>query len=402
MKKRFIIISATVFTLILSFFLFEPLFTYMIGWNNLPNNNNIRPVRPHNDLVLKKADSVLKTIYKKLNTPAVSIAVGQNNKVIWSNAMGYQDIENETLVDLTTKFRIGSTSKAVTSLGIGVLLKENKLRLEHQVKQLVPYIDNHLGELTLKQLASHTSGIRNYGACLCFPIWEYYNNDPYASVEKSIQLFNDDKLLFTPGIDFSYSSYNYTLLSAMMEEASGKPFPEFMREFIFQPLDAKFIVEETSETIKNAAKFYDINDQEYKKVYPVNNSNKWAGGGFLASPTDLVKLGNAFLNYQLFDQNITEILTTPVLLNNAEINEQNYAIGWRNDTVDIFENGTKIRVWHHGGIANGSISLLVLFPEYNLSISLLANKNGSSSDLFENVYAIAKIFITKKPIDNEI
>ncbi|MBW1298524.1 serine hydrolase domain-containing protein [Aquimarina litoralis] len=394
--KKTIIFTSIIVVLILSYFFFEPIFTYASGWNNSPDKSELKPIQTHENLIQKKADSTLKLIYNRLNTPAVSIAVGQNNKVIWSNAMGYQDVENKTLVDLNTKFRIGSTSKAVTSLGIGVLLQENKIHLDHQVKQLVPYITNHLGELTLKQLASHTSGIRNYGVCFCFPVWEYYNNNSFSSVEQSVGLFSNDKLLFDPGEQFSYSSYNYTLLSAMLEGASGKAFPKFMKESVFAPLQAINIEEETSETIQNAAKFYEIYDQQYKEVYPVNNSNKWAGGGYLASPTALVKLGNAFMNHQLFDQKTRELLTTPVPLNNSEINEQNYAIGWRNDTKDIFENGTQINIWHHGGIANGSISLLMLFPEHNLSISMLANKNGTSADLFENVYAIAKIFINEK------
>ncbi|GAA0715869.1 serine hydrolase domain-containing protein [Aquimarina litoralis] len=397
MKKAIISITIIIL-LLLSYFFFEPIFTYTSGWNNSPGKSELNPIHAHKNITQQKADSILKIIYKRLNAPAVSIAVGQNNKVIWSNAMGYQDIKNKTLVDLNTKFRIGSTSKAVTSLGIGVLLQENKLRLDQKVKQLVPYIKNHLGELTLKQLASHTSGIRNYGVCFCFPVWEYYNNDSFSSVEQSVRLFSDDPLLFDPGEQFSYSSYNYTLVSAMLEGATGKVFPKFMKESVFDPLQAKYIEEETSETLKNAAKFYEVQDQQYKEVYPVNNSNKWAGGGYLASPTALVKLGNAFMNHCLFDLQTRDLLTTPITLNSSEVNEQNYAIGWRNDTKDIFENGTQINIWHHGGIANGSISLLMLFPEYNLSISMLANKNGTSADLFENVYAIAKIFIHQNTI----
>lgn len=397
MKKTIISITIIIL-LLLSYFFFEPIFTYTSGWKNSPDKTELIPIHTHQNLTQQKADSILKIIYNRLNAPAVSIAVGKNNKVIWSNAMGYQDIENKTLVDLNTKFRIGSTSKAVTSLGIGVLIQKNKLYLDQQVKEQVPYIENHLGELTLKQLASHTSGIRNYGVCFCFPVWEYYNNDSFSSVEQSVGLFSDDPLLFDPGEQFSYSSYNYTLVSAMLEGASGKPFPQFMKTSIFNPLQAKYIEEETSETIQNAAKFYEVSDQEYKEVFPVNNSNKWAGGGYLASPTALVKLGNAFMNHQLFDQKTRDLLTTPIALNNSEVNEQNYAIGWRNDTKDIFENDTQINIWHHGGIANGSISLLILFPEYNLSISMLANKNGTSTDLFENVYAIAKIFIDQNSI----
>jgi len=394
MKK--IIIPITIITTItLCYFFFEPVITYTSGWSKMPDIKSLHPINTHNQVTSKKADSILKTIHSRLQSPSVSIAVGQHDKIIWANAIGYQNIEKKQLTDLNTKFRIGSTSKAVTSMAIGVLLQNNKIDLDSKVKDFVPYANDHLSNVTLKQLASHTSGIRNYGTCFCFPIWEYYNNDEYADVKTSVQIFNNDDLLFTPGTNFSYSSYNYTLLSAMLEGATGMDFPSLMKNHVIDPLGLKNIVPETLETIKDASNFYEISGQKYQKVYAVNNSNKWAGGGFLATPTALAKLGNGLLHHQLFDHTITTTLTTPVLLTNAEVNEQQYAIGWRNHTSDIFNDGRNITVWHHGGIANGSISLLALFPEYNLSISMLANKNGSSSDLFENVYAIAKLFINK-------
>jgi len=379
--------------LILCFFLFEPIFIYTSGWSQIPDTSLLKPVVTHKDVTSKKADSILAVIHNRLKSPAVSIAVGQHGKIVWSNAIGYQNIEEELLADLNTKFRIGSTSKAVTSLGIGVLLKDQKINLKSTVKDFVPYANQRLSQITLHQLASHTSGIRNYGACFCFPMWEYYNNDAYESVQESVGIFNDDDLLFSPGSAFSYSSYNYTLLSAMLEGASGMDFPSLTKKYVFDPLDIKNIIPETSQTINNASKFYFVEENTYKEVFKVNNSNKWAGGGFLATPTDLVKIGNALLNHTLFDSEIVTTLTTPVTLDNGEINKQKYAMGWRNDAVDIFKNGTTINVWHHGGIANGSISLLALFPEYNLTVSMLANKNGSSADLFKNVYDMAKLFI---------
>ncbi len=392
MKKIYISISIITF-LIFSYFLFEPIVTYTSGWSALPDTKSLQPLLSHEEKILKKADSVLKIIHNRSQSPAVSIAVGLNDKIVWSNAVGYKNIQDKIPVNLETKFRIGSTSKAVTSIGIGVLLANKQLNLESTIKDFVPYASEHLSKLTLKQLASHTSGIRNYGVCFCFPIWEYYNNNSYATVQESVDIFNNDDLLFSAGSSFSYSSYNYTLLSAMIEGASKMSFPNFMQQHVFVPLDAKNIVAETSDLPKETAKFYEISDHKYKEVYAVNNSNKWAGGGFLATPTDLVKIGNSLMNHQLFNTKITDILIAPVLLNNGEINEQHYAMGWRNHTSDIFNNGRNIKVWHHGGIANGSLSLLALFPEYNLSISMLANKNGSSADLFDNVYQIASLFI---------
>ena len=320
-----------------------------------------------------------------------------NGQVIWSNAIGYQDIKNNAKVSLNTKFRIGSSFKAVTSLGLGLLLQERTLDLHSKVGEFVPYITQELSEITLKQLASHTSGIRNYGVCFCFPIWEHLNNDQYTSVQESIGMFNDSPLRFPSGSVFSYSSYNYTLLSAMIEGASGKDFLSFMKEDVFNPLGIDHIEGETSSiSPENISKFYEIEENQYKETFKVNNSNKWAGGGFIATSTDLVKLGNAFLNHKLLDKQTTETLIEPVILTNGKINKQNYAIGWRNNTTKkILDKDQEIQILHHAGIAAGSTSIFILFPEYDLSISILMNRSGTASKLFEYSYELTKLFITK-------
>ena len=397
MKKCIIIASISLPILIICFFLFEPMIMYKSGWNTFPNTKKILPIINHKDDTTIKADSILKDMFTHLKAPGLSVAVGMNQTITWSNAIGYQDIQNAKKVSLDTKFRIGSTSKAVTSLGVGVLLKNGKLQLDTKVKELVPYANEKFSEITVKQLASHTSGIRNYGTCFCFPIWEHQNNDEYKTVQESVEIFNDSPLLFPSGTDFSYSTYNYTLLSAMVEGASGKDFLHFMDSTIFNPLRVKHIKGETSSlSQENISKFYEVDKNLYKEAFSVNNSNKWAGGGFVATPTDLVKLGNAFLNLNLLDKETTETLIQPVALDSGTINRQNYAMGWRNSyTEKMFDQNHKVQIIHHAGTAVGSTSVLILFPAYNLSISILMNRSGTVSDLFIYAYQLAKIFITK-------
>ncbi|MHA7055762.1 serine hydrolase domain-containing protein [Aquimarina sp. M1] len=397
MKKCIIIASIVLPVLVICFFLFEPMMTYTTGWNKFPSTTKLKPIKHHKNKLSIKADRILTEMFSLLKAPGFSAAVGMNGKVIWSNAIGYQNIKNNTKLNINTKFRIGSTSKAVTSLGVGVLLQNHKLNLDSKVREFVPYANETLSEITMQQLASHTSGIRNYGTCFCFPIWEHQNNDEYTSVQESVGIFSNSPLLFLSGSDFSYSSYNYTLLSAMIEGASGKDFLSFMDEEVFNPLGLNNIKgETTSLSPENVSKFYEVDENMYKETFKVNNSNKWAGGGFVATPTDLVKLGNAFLNYTLLHKETTEILIQPVALDSGNINEQNYAIGWRNDlTEKIFDHNQKVQIVHHAGTAVGSTSVFILFPEYNLSISLLMNRSGSVSDLFTYSYELAKIFITK-------
>ncbi|WP_299258553.1 serine hydrolase domain-containing protein [uncultured Aquimarina sp.] len=397
MKKCIIIASVSLPILIICFLFFEPIIIYTSGWNTFPKTSKLQPIKHHNDENLKKADSILNEMFIRLKAPGLSVAVGMNGNVIWSNAIGYEDIENAKELRLDTKFRIGSTSKAVTSLGIGVLLQNGKLNINSKVKEFVPYANEKISEITLKQLASHTSGIRNYGTCFCFPIWEHLNNDEYTSVQESVEIFSDSSLLFPSGTDFSYSSYNFTLLSAMIEGASGKNFLSFMNTSVFTPLGLDHIKGETASlSSKDISKFYEVDENMYKEVFKVNNSNKWAGGGFIATPTDLVTLGNAFLNYELLDKETTKILIQPVPLDNGQINKQQYAIGWRNSfTETMFGNNHKVQILHHAGTAAGSTSVFILFPEYNLSISILMNRSGTTSVLFAYAYELAKTFILK-------
>ncbi|MBQ4818953.1 serine hydrolase domain-containing protein [Aquimarina sp. MMG016] len=395
--KKIVWITMITTIIIVSYFLFEPIMTYTSGWNSFPNINTLKPIVTHQDSTSKKADNILNEMFTHLKAPGFSVAVGMNGKVIWSNAIGYKDIKNDKKLSRDTKFRIGSTSKAVTSLGIGLLLQDGKLNLNSRVGEFVPYTNDPLSELTLKQLASHTSGIRNYSVCLCFPIWEHLNNDEYTTVQESVGIFSNSTLLFPSGTDFSYSSYNYTLISAMLEGASGKDFLNFMKEDVFNPLGLDHIEgERSSMHTKNISKFYDVEENQYKETFEVNNSNKWAGGGFVSTPVDLVKLGNALLNNQLLDKKTTETILKPVLLNNGEINKQNYAIGWRKGFTDeIFDNNQKVQIIHHAGTAAGSTSVFILFPEYNMSISILMNRSGTTSELFTYSYKLAKTFITK-------
>lgn len=383
--------------LVLCFFLFKPVITYNIGREKLEDLSHLQPNINHSKLIHKQADSLLISEFHSLKTPALSASIGINDTLIWSNTIGYADIDKGIIAGSTTKFRIGSTSKALTSIGLGILIKNEKLNTQSLVKDFVPYASNNLSKLSLQQVASHTSGVRGYGTCCCFPIWEYYDTHEYNSIKESIAVFNNDELLFEPGNDFSYSSYNYTILSAMMEKASEKKFLPFMQEKVFQPLN----MTQTTADKKNkssTATFYDINGEKIKESYEVNNSVKWAGGGFLSTTNDLVKLGNSILNYRLLDSITTATLFEPVKLNSGQINRENYGLGWRNDLYEnIHKDGHKVTIIHHGGVAMGSTAMLILLPEYNLTVAVTMNRNASTKEtkdmFFSLPHKLARLFV---------
>ncbi len=403
--KKILIAVIVALIIILCYFLFEPIVIHNFGKEKLEDFSHLQPNIKHSKQIKKQADSLLISEFNKLKTPALSASIGINNINIWSNTIGYADIDNRIIADSLTKFRIGSTSKALTSVGLGILIQSEKLATQSLVGDFVPYASEKISKLTLRQVASHTSGIRNYGTCYCFPIWEYYNNNEYNLIEESVAVFNSDELLFEPSTNFSYSSYNYTLLSAMMETASEKKFLPFMQDKVFQPLNMNQTkADRKNQKKEGTAKFYEVENGEIKESYEVNNSVKWAGGGFLSTPNDLVKLGNAVLNYRLLDSLTTAILFEPVKLNSGQVNSDNYGLGWRNDMYkNIHEDGHDVNIIHHGGVAMGSTAMLILLPEYNLTVAVTMNRNATSREtknlFFSLPHKLASLFINSNIIE---
>lgn len=400
MKKLiYSLVAVTIVTL--TYFFFEPIFIYNVGWKNLPANTFTSPdFKLTSDssfgASISESEKILTEAHTTLKAPAISVAVGVAGKIVYAKARGYKDIDNSDIADINTSFRVGSTSKAITSVVLGTLLERDKLHLDAPVQNYVSYLSIQK-PITIRQLASHQSGIRDYSTCLCFPVWEYYSNDQYNTIKEGVDVFQDDELLFVPGDEYSYSSYNFTLLSAAIEEAAGTPFLTYTDKALFNPLKMDHTSADYADQIINhRATFYEIKDGQYKEAFPINNSNKWAGGGFISTPSDLVKLGNALLNGQILSRETTDILFTPQKLNDGSINEEGYALGWRSSKEQKILNGEKTTfVVHHGGVAMGSTSFFILFPDYNLVVSMLMNRNKPAEfrEFSQYAFLIAEPFI---------
>ncbi|GAB4039587.1 serine hydrolase domain-containing protein [Spirosoma gilvum] len=349
---------------------------------------------------IQQAETILSQAKDEIMTPAISVAVGMDNRIVWAAARGYKNIERQEPADTTTQFRIGSSSKAVTSMALGKLLQQNLVQLDDPIQSYLSFLDPFYPSITIRQLAAHTSGIRNYKNN------EFNSNVQFGSIRESVDVFIHDSLLFQPGTRFSYSTYNYTVLSAVFEQVTKTEFLPFMSKEVFVPLQMYHTVgDDKTKDIVGRAQFYNFQKQDstFKKAIEVNNSNKWAGGGLLSTPSDLVKLGNSLLNHTFLTARTIAILTEPQKLTNGKINGLNYALGWKNDTARLFQQSQNVQQIHHGGSAGGGTCMLVMFPAYNLSISMVINRDGyASADLFKYIYPIAEAFITEKRYANSV
>lgn len=300
---------------------------------------------------------------EQAGVPGVSITVARDGRILWSEGLGWADLEQRVVVTPLTRFRVGSVSKSLTSAALGMLVEQGKLDLDQPVQRYVPSFPVKRWPVTTRQLAGHIAGIRHYRGD------EFALNRPFPTVAEGLTIFADDTLLFEPGTRYSYSSYGYNLLSAVIEGASGTPFLEYMRGHVFQPAGLRQTVPDFVDSlVPFRARWYSGDQDSVVNATFVDNSYKWAGGGFLSTTEDLVRFAFAMLDDKLVSRETRELLWTSLKLKNGE--ETGYGLGW---SVSTDRSGRR-RVMHSGGSMGGT-AYLVIYPDQRLVVALLANSD---------------------------
>ena len=126
-----------------------------------------------------------------------------------------------------------------------------------------------------------------------------------------------------------------------------------------------------------------------------NSSSKWAGGGFLSTPQDLVRFGVALLDGKIVNAEIRERMFDPRQTTDGKPNEQNYGLGWRVGQMQYPEGSNQnIRIVHHGGTSVGAQCILLLVPEQEIVVAISANSHtGGSGKLLQTAALIAQQFM---------
>ena len=289
--------------------------------------------------------------------PGFVVGVSVRGETVWRHADGYADIENGVPCTADTVMRIASISKAITSALLGKLMAEKKVSWFYFVSSILMIIlsfsqididlpvrayltaeqwpdkswEGEKVEITLRQLASHLGGIRHYKWPTTssastgnahdgdFPESEFYLYKRFPGVLDSLALFKDDPLVAKPGTKYNYTTFGFTLISAVLEAAlkkaaeegsgkkdidasssSSKKGPTFQGELkrLFATLGMRStFLDENQPLVYNRASYYmfDRKSGRLINVPAIDASYKWAGGGLLSTVGDLLTFGNAML-----------------------------------------------------------------------------------------------------------
>ena len=141
------------------------------------------------------------------DTSGMAVLVARDGKIVFQQGFGFADIANKTPISPETKFRIGSVSKQFTAAAVLRLAEQGKLSLDDKLSKHFPDF-LHGDEVILRQLLTHTSGLRSYTDK---PDFLSKVKEPIEP-GKLIESFQNDPPDFAPGKGFHYNNSAYFLL----------------------------------------------------------------------------------------------------------------------------------------------------------------------------------------------
>ena len=308
--------------------------------------------------------------------PGVQVAVAVNGKLVWSEGFGYADAARMRPVTHETQFRIGSVSKPFTATSVALLYEQGKLDLDAPVQRYVPSFPDKGYPISTRQLTGHLAGIRHYKD------QEFFLNRRFATVLDGLTIFQDDSLLFPPGTRFSYSSYGWNLVAAVVEGASGDDFLHYMSTHVFRPLGLTHTTPDRVDSlVPDRTQFYDRDSAGIFRIAPaVDNSYKWAGGGFISTAEDLVRFGSALLDPGFLKRETLDLLFTSQRTNAGT--ETGYGIGWFLRTDSLGHHWA-----FHGGSAVGGTAVFGLDRDSHVVVAILTNLSDAPLDPAQEIQA---------------
>ena len=306
--------------------------------------------------------------------PGLAIGIIKGNKVVFKNGYGVTSTLNNLPVTTQTIFPLSSCTKAFTAAAMGVLVDEGKINWNDKVIKYLP--DFKLSdpwitkELTISDILSHRSGLNSYDGDL---LW-YGTNYTKKEIVNKIQ-YSPIKNNFR--VDFGYQNVMYLVAGLIIEAVSGKPYDEFVKEKLLQPLS----MTKTSTSIIEMQK-----DNNYaqphlknKPIKLVNMDNIAPAGAINSNIDEMMRwmqmwIGQGRINDTIIvNENSFEIITSIKTLTSGTT-ERGYGFGWYID----YRDGEK--VLHHNGGMPGYKSSIVLFPKRGDAIVILTNKISPISD----------------------
>ncbi|HVS12817.1 MAG TPA: serine hydrolase domain-containing protein [Thermoanaerobaculia bacterium] len=189
------------------------------------------------EAVLRAGVTIFEEAVERDELKGAVLLVARRGRVVLHEAVGWRHEEAKLPMERDTLFRMASNTKPVIATAILMLVEEERLSLDDNVRAYVPSWDNHRSAFVkIRHLLSHTSGLR-IPTLFLEPMMEPSAEHPDApSLQLEAARFGEVGPEFPPGTSYAYNNPGYNTLGALIEIASARPLKDFLRERIYAPL----------------------------------------------------------------------------------------------------------------------------------------------------------------------
>jgi CubicO group peptidase (beta-lactamase class C family) len=331
---------------------------------------------------VRHARTIVEEYMATTGVPALQIAVAVDGRIVWSEAFGVADRSSGRLAAPQSRFRIASVSKLLTGTLTAKLADAGVLDLDRPIGEYVADLPAAWHDITARMLAHHTSGIAHYA-----DEQDGLDSTYYLTTRAALSRFKDRPLVHPPGQDETYSSYAYTVLALVIEQAIGQPFLEVMQQQILQPLGML----STGPDLQSSPRpertgFYNLAEDGSVVDAPyLDLSGRWAGSGYLSTAEDLVRFGMAHASQGPLSAGTRALVAQRDSLADGSLTKEGFGWGPRSDW-----DGRPM-LWGDGSTPGSRCGLLV-YPDDGLVIAILTNARGLALERGE-FQTLARLFL---------
>ena len=302
---------------------------------------------------LRRMEATAAAFMEKHLVPGLSVAIAKDGRLLYARGFGVADKTNQEKVTPNHLFRIASVSKPITATTIFRLIEQGKLSISDKVFGTQGLLGNDYGnprkqyvkDVTVEHLLTHTEGgWPNDGTDPMFRHTEMDHRQLINWALANLPLQN------RPGTHYAYSNFGFCVLGRIIEKLTGKPYAEAVHAEVLHPCGITGMRISGNTLAERAAieVMYYNQDADGSDPYQMNVRRMDSHGGWLATPTDLVR----------FLVRVDDFPTKPDILKPATIATMttpsavsvNYAKGW---CVNKYNN------WWHSGSLPGTTTIMV-------------------------------------------
>lgn len=311
-------------------------------------------------------DTFLRAHISEEKIPGMVVGIFEGDDQ-WVRAYGVADIENQTPMKIDSSFRLASITKTMTAVAILQLVERGKIDLDAEVQQYVPYFPRKPWPVTIRHLLGHLAGIPHY-----------VNRDvelhfkDHKNTREAVGVFENFDLVAEPGTKFSYSSYGYNLLGAVIEGASGLSYADYMRANVWGPLGMSATrLDDPIAVIPNRVRGYQLIDGKIANSEFVDISSRFAAGGLRTTVPDLLRFARGLMSGKLVSAANFELLSTSMQTRNGRLtgNGMGTVI---HPGLGFGDTNGRFAISNSGGQAE-TRTFIMMFPRRNIAFATAMN-----------------------------